>query len=658
MDLKITSKLLKYSPADVQSVTYVVEYAEHNYTGEARDAYLEKRLVTPTEKAIAEVIIEGKAGLWANIHAKRKRGEAPAQKGDKDYPKTLNVEHHEKDADGKVIEHEVEAPGTPSSVEEGSAYGITKGSGKAGGAMKDYLDKKAKKLEAAQKKQKPEYRNNPAFGDPSHHSNAKSKNEALEMSKKDYDKIHKDFKSDDPKNPRTTKYVPGKGTVSMPVKFKESANAATLNNKPSAASSKIDTPKEKQSTVDPQCENQRSIKAKGATPKTVVGEGLKQARKNVGASTCWDGYVAKGTKKKNGKDVPNCVPANEEWVWDVVDELGDEFDILTEQDLQDVVVEALLDFDTEQNLNEALGILDGFELLTEDYYDSAVKASKDSAKRISRGKRVERMKNAASKAGSIVKKGLAKAGSAAKAGAKGAAKGAVRGAGYASGLAQRAASSAKSEFQKGRERGLKGSSASSSSSSGSSSGGSSGSSGGSSSGSSSPSSSGSAPTSTGGSAETGTKKRSLLSRAAGAVGRGLKKAVGAGVGAAKRTGKAAGNLGKKVIGKTSRAISKGSDKLARKLGEESTMDETRTDKVRRLMQMQQETYDHDNAQARQPDAASWRDRLAYNKQIMEEPTPEQLKKRAVLKQTKDLTNKGKHKEASELFKKNFPNFGK
>tara|TARA_S200000501_G_C20849822_1_gene755210 strand:- start:854 stop:2692 length:1839 start_codon:yes stop_codon:yes gene_type:complete len=612
MDLKITSKLLKYSPADVQSVTYVVEYAEHNYTGEARDAYLEKRLVTPTEKAIAEVIIEGKAGLY--------------------------VEHHEKDADGKVIEHEVEAPGTPSSVEEGSAYGITKGSGKAGGAMKDYLDKKAKKLEAAQKKQKPEYRNNPAFGDPSHHSNAKSKNEALEMSKKDYDKIHKDFKSDDPKNPRTTKYVPGKGTVSMPVKFKESANAATLNNKPSAASSKIDTPKEKQSTVDPQCENQRSIKAKGATPKTVVGEGLKQARKNVGASTCWDGYVAKGTKKKNGKDVPNCVPANEEWVWDVVDELGDEFDILTEQDLQDVVVEALLDFDTEQNLNEALGILDGFELLTEDYYDSAVKASKDSAKRISRGKRVERMKNAASKAGSIVKKGLAKAGSAAKAGAKGAAKGAVRGAGYATGVAQRAASSAKSEFQKGRERGLGGSSASSSSSS--------------------PSSSGSAPTSTGGSAETGTKKRSLLSRAAGAVGRGLKKAVGAGVGAAKRTGKAAGNLGKKVIGKTSRAISKGSDKLARKLGEESTMDESRTDKVRRLMQMQQETYDHDNAQARMPDAASWRDRLAYNKQIMEEPTPEQLKKRAVLKQTKDLTNKGKHKEASELFKKNFPNFGK
>ena len=42
-------------------------------------------------------------------------------------------------------------------------------------------------------------------------------------------------------------------------------------------------------------------------PETLNIESLDQARKNVGASTCWDGYKAKGTKKKNGKDVPNCV---------------------------------------------------------------------------------------------------------------------------------------------------------------------------------------------------------------------------------------------------------------------------------------------------------------------------------------------------------------
>ena len=36
-------------------------------------------------------------GLWANIHAKRKRGEPPAKPGDKDYPKTLNIESADDD---------------------------------------------------------------------------------------------------------------------------------------------------------------------------------------------------------------------------------------------------------------------------------------------------------------------------------------------------------------------------------------------------------------------------------------------------------------------------------------------------------------------------------------------------------------------------------
>lgn len=42
-----------------------------------------------------------------------------------------------------------------------------------------------------------------------------------------------------------------------------------------------------------------------------IQEGLKQARANVGAGKCWDGYVAKGTKKKGGKEVPNCVKEEE-----------------------------------------------------------------------------------------------------------------------------------------------------------------------------------------------------------------------------------------------------------------------------------------------------------------------------------------------------------
>ena len=39
---------------------------------------------------------------------------------------------------------------------------------------------------------------------------------------------------------------------------------------------------------------------------------METARKNVGASTCWKGYKAAGTKKKNCKTVPNCVKAGDE----------------------------------------------------------------------------------------------------------------------------------------------------------------------------------------------------------------------------------------------------------------------------------------------------------------------------------------------------------
>jgi hypothetical protein len=44
----------------------------------------------------------------------------------------------------------------------------------------------------------------------------------------------------------------------------------------------------------------------------VLEEGsMKTARKNVGASTCWKGYKASGTKMKGGKSVPNCVKEEE-----------------------------------------------------------------------------------------------------------------------------------------------------------------------------------------------------------------------------------------------------------------------------------------------------------------------------------------------------------
>lgn len=43
-----------------------------------------------------------KKGLWYNINQKKKRGEAPAKKGDPDYPKTLNIESIEEKAVSKA----------------------------------------------------------------------------------------------------------------------------------------------------------------------------------------------------------------------------------------------------------------------------------------------------------------------------------------------------------------------------------------------------------------------------------------------------------------------------------------------------------------------------------------------------------------------------
>ena len=60
--------------------------------GEIEKKYGKGAIMDTSKKKNEEVVTEKKKGLWDNIHAKRKRGEKPAKPGDKDYPKTLNVE--------------------------------------------------------------------------------------------------------------------------------------------------------------------------------------------------------------------------------------------------------------------------------------------------------------------------------------------------------------------------------------------------------------------------------------------------------------------------------------------------------------------------------------------------------------------------------------
>tara|TARA_B100001778_G_scaffold334404_1_gene345605 strand:+ start:2374 stop:2526 length:153 start_codon:yes stop_codon:yes gene_type:complete len=43
--------------------------------------------------------------------------------------------------------------------------------------------------------------------------------------------------------------------------------------------------------------------------KTIESSSYKQAKEKMeGEDPCWKGYEMVGTKKKDGKDVPNCVP--------------------------------------------------------------------------------------------------------------------------------------------------------------------------------------------------------------------------------------------------------------------------------------------------------------------------------------------------------------
>ena len=191
-----------------------------------------------------------------------------------------------------------------------------------------------------------------------------------------------------------------------------------------------------------------------------------------------------------------------------LNEFAQVIDQMTDEQLVDFMEEIILETAEDQNdLIEICEHLEGVELLSEvsdSYYDSAVKASKAAAK-ANRPSRMDRMKSAAKAAGSRVKAGIKKVG-----------KKAVQTAGKVAG-----------EFSAAKEKQKAKAMARSDSSS-------------------SDSDSGSTTTTTTTSAPAKKKRPGLLGRAARAVGRGLKKAVG----------------------KTARAVSSGSDKLAKRLGED------------------------------------------------------------------------------------------
>ena len=242
-----------------------------------------------------------------------------------------------------------------------------------------------------------------------------------------------------------------------------------------------------------------------------------------------EGY---GKKKKMKKEA---FYFSDEEIADMV-----EIDEATDEELVDFFVEMIQELaEDEDDLLEICEALEEVEMLAEvsdKYYDSAVKSSKAAAK-ANRPSRVERMKSAAKAAGSKL-----------KAGVKAAGKSVARNAGKAVGEFQAARIKQKRAAMSRPDKKKETSSSSSSSSSSSDDDGTGGKldallskTRGTSSSSSSSSSGGGGSSSSG-----GKKKPGLLRRIGGAVKRGLKKAVG----------------------KTARAVSSGSGKLAKRLGED------------------------------------------------------------------------------------------
>ena len=138
--------------------------------------HMKEEEISPIDSVLSPEELERVAQISKDYDAAMEEGYKGTMDMSKSHPEAVKkVEDHIAKHFGKK-----RVPGGKMGVkedfaQEGSAYGLTRGTGKPGGAMKAYLDNKAKKLEAEKKKQRPEYRNNPAFGDPSHHSNAKNK---------------------------------------------------------------------------------------------------------------------------------------------------------------------------------------------------------------------------------------------------------------------------------------------------------------------------------------------------------------------------------------------------------------------------------------------------------------------------------------------------
>ena len=452
------------------------------------------------------------------------------------------------------------------------------------------------------------------------------------------------------------------------------------------------------SAVKKGVERHKKAREAGRVPEKRVKEFAKGFKSGV---TDTVKFAKKAKKAVVGEGVDGKHLDLTEWLSKCIDELSEDetIDEISDEDLVLLFEEAITDLTEDPDeLMEMIEIIDRVQLdeLVGTAAGLAVKGAQVVGKAAKQAARSKRLKSAAKGAGERIKSGLKKVGSAvksgaskaldaakkhgpgvaakAKAGAKKAARAGVKGAGYASGLAQRAGAAAKKEWKAGRDRGLKRDSSSSSEAPKKSSGGLSKSSGAETkaksssgdgtggkldkvlanirgarggtkdSGSSKPKSSSSSESKPG-------ETRKAVGDAAKSVGRAVKAGAKKAAPHLKKAGSKLKSLVKKGVGKTARAVSKGSGKLAKRLGEDyeriNTLIESGLFDIVEIENiiLSEATYGgKKEAKKATPESGTGK----YYKEG--KPTKAQLSAREKYKKIKDLTNQGKHKEASALYK--------
>ena len=167
-------------------------------------------------------------------------------------------------------------------------------------AMKSYLDKKAKKLEGDKKKQSAPYKNNPAFGDPSHHSNKKNR---MEHHQKDADGNvipHGDGTPSSKEDILLESDKKGKGSGTKDACYHKVKSRYSVWPSAYASGALV------------KC---RKVGAKnwGNSSKKEEFDYYQMPMKSFGdmVGECWKTHKKVGMKMKGGKMVPDCRPKNE-----------------------------------------------------------------------------------------------------------------------------------------------------------------------------------------------------------------------------------------------------------------------------------------------------------------------------------------------------------